>query len=342
MEFHLERRDPKRGFTLVELLVVIAIIGILVALLLPAIQAAREAARRTQCKNNLKNIGLAIHNFYDTHKQFPSGGTQPGVAIEDYLTDSASQSNKALRKGPAFGPDKQGLSWLYQILPYLEENAIKSVVQQADLQKYTIPLYTCPSRRPPTIGPEGISLVDYAAAAAGPTRTEIPAAFDSNLQECRKATPLGTVVNDIFWGCPGCGPGLPGSNLVNTMYNQGTPVQYRGIIQRCDWQPFLPPPASLPQGGMHNGFYRPMTFAKITDGSSKTLLIAEKWVPPTFYDGSPQNGRAGDDRGWADGWDCNNIRSTMFQLRADGEGTVPESATGPCDELHDFPFGSAH
>ena len=97
----------KRGFTLIELLVVIAIIAVLIALLLPAVQAAREAARRAQCVNNLKQIGLALHNYHSTNDKFPIGGANNGNGTVG-----------------ATGTTWQGVSAQGQMMGYLEQSQI--------------------------------------------------------------------------------------------------------------------------------------------------------------------------------------------------------------------------
>ena len=99
----------RTGFTLVELLVVIAIIGILVGLLLPAVQAAREAARRMQCSNNLKQIGLAMHNYHDTFKVFP-----PGCVDSNPATNSPGDADN----------NNNGIGWATFLLPFIEQSPL--------------------------------------------------------------------------------------------------------------------------------------------------------------------------------------------------------------------------
>ena len=145
-------RSQRRAFTLVELLVVIAIIGILVALLLPAVQAAREAGRRTQCSNNLKQIGLAIHNHVDVVQMLPTGGTTPWPDLNQFSNGSIPNA-----------ADKQGLSWAFQILPYFEQGSLYNNSVGTAYWTRQIKDYFCPTRRRLTRQGDRV-LMDYASA----------------------------------------------------------------------------------------------------------------------------------------------------------------------------------
>jgi prepilin-type N-terminal cleavage/methylation domain-containing protein len=136
-------RRLKRGFTLIELLVVIAIIAVLIALLLPAVQQAREAARRSQCKNNLKQIGLALHNYHDTHRVFPMGSYNLNNAVWPTT----------------------GTNWRALILPYIDQAPVynqlcftegcsfmaggaagaNALLGNRVLKGLVLPVYHCPS-----------------------------------------------------------------------------------------------------------------------------------------------------------------------------------------------------
>jgi prepilin-type N-terminal cleavage/methylation domain-containing protein/prepilin-type processing-associated H-X9-DG protein len=144
----------RRAFTLIELLVVIAIIAILIGLMLPAVQMAREAAARSQCQNNLKQMGLALHMHHDTYEFFPSAGS-PNAMIPNTIAGS-----------PAIGPAQQ-CSWLYQILPYIEQQAVWNNPLTA--ARMPIKIYFCPSRRGPMVLHGGVYVgnaeCDYSGSA---------------------------------------------------------------------------------------------------------------------------------------------------------------------------------
>lgn len=175
------RRRDRHGFTLIELLVVIAIIAVLIALLLPAVQQAREAARRTQCRNNLKQLGLALHNYHSTHEVFPPGVLYPAVS-----------ANLSLE-----GTRRNGVGWGTFLLPYVDQAPLYNRFDfqspwtaSSGLPRTVLPVFVCPSDTGPAINPWYSDASNLAHGAA----TEDQRLAKSNYVACTGANPNNTTI----------------------------------------------------------------------------------------------------------------------------------------------------
>src|SRR5215469_16746505 len=156
------RQRTCRGFTLIELLVVIAIIAILIGLLLPAVQKVREAAARTQCENNLKQLGLAVHNFHDSYNSLPVEGTTQGVSLFTRLLPFVEQNGLYQQIWPAFQAAIQEDLATGGQQSSSAVNLYEAAVQQP-LCKTPVKTFICPGRRTSSAG----GVADYCGAYHG-------------------------------------------------------------------------------------------------------------------------------------------------------------------------------
>jgi prepilin-type N-terminal cleavage/methylation domain-containing protein len=226
----------RRGFTLVELLVVIAIIGVLVALLLPAVQAAREAARRMSCSNNMRQIGLALHNYHDTYLIFPINYRPSGTTFQtNYST----------------------WSWMQGILPYVEQTNLANGMVPAGRMALTgnlvasdtvIKTYVCPSDGLTRSGK--ITNRSDGNEAAATFRTRLKAV--TNYKACSGAAWNQTFVNNLNMRWPNDNQGLIHCDGFMCSNSSGTPPSNMADVQK-----------------------NTLRVAQIIDGTSNTFAVGE-------------------------------------------------------------------
>ena len=296
-----------KGFTLVELLVVIAIIGILIGMLLPAVQQVREAARRTACLNNMKQIGLAAHNFQSTFDHLPSAGTN-GQNWWDFQNEPFGNFENA--------------AWTYQLLPYIEQQNVTSLrpvdgfnAGDAPLVEDSQEIYSCPTRG------ERFGVTTIATAALGD--------YASFVGSWNNLPP-----NVSYWSNAQTG-GMMWDHIEYVGNNEKDSVWTGSITKRAHSIGFSLSTRFLDYGTTD--------FKDIHDGTSNTLMFMEKAVSARYYsfavtgpwDWWELMGQyyPGD---WA------TVRITAVPIRGDGE--IREDDTGGADGVRpvEFGFGSAH
>ncbi len=269
-----DRRD-RRAFTLVELLVVITIIGILIGLLLPAVQSAREAARRLQCSNNLKNMGLAMLLHEQQHQVFPTGGWG-----YNWLGDPDR----------GFGLKQPG-GWIYNILPYVEQQALHDMPSNSKiagtkeaktLQMAMTPLslMNCPSRRRSQLYPGNIEGVINADTGSQMAKTDY-------------AVNQGSVRWPGDFGGPSSLSEGENFSWWNSNANRTAATGICYAVSQID-------------------------MAQIRDGSSNVIMIGEKFLDPSYYSSGTGNVETGDTRGMFQGEDSCTGRWTNLPPVADG------------------------
>jgi prepilin-type N-terminal cleavage/methylation domain-containing protein len=314
-------RRGKSGFTLVELLVVIAIIGVLVGLLLPAVQAARESARRSACTNNLKQIGLAFANHESAQKRFPT----TGLAKQAWAAGSwNSLKTRDMYETPA-------LPWTHQILPYSEESVLYDrrfagegyrdwSLGSNSMHARPIGMFACQSRglRISRTAPNGTNygvnsnptpLLDYASVSLGSNGGFVERLnYEDNMANISQS-----------W--------------VDTNYN--SIVEPGGMV---DWG----------GSGKLQIKYAPVKIARITDGTSKTIMIVEKGITsPNWYTGGAADGGPFDFENNDGVWTYQRLITTSHYPKQDievnrrtyGNGSPTDSNTVKGKDLGP---GSAH